>query len=71
MPDELKPCPFPKCGGEGFAVQDIFDGIESRVVCKKCGRAVIGKHDHDVASAIAAWNALPRAAQWVTYDGRM
>lgn len=60
--DELKPCPW--CGGiyvEAFPAHAA--SYAPSVLCHACGRAV------DDEDAISAWNALPRAPQWVKYDG--
>ena len=62
MPDEVKPCPA--CGKSAI-VRDFCGFIT--VECRFCGMG--GPNGSTNQDAIAAWNDLPRAPQWTTYDG--
>lgn len=68
MPNKLKPCPW--CGSDKVGV-DFYADIHGHrifsVFCDPCDRAISGNGEED--SAIAAWNALPRAPHWTEYDG--
>ena len=62
---ELKPCPNPECrripSHEGFA----SGGPLFQMTCD-CGTC--GPWADSIATATAAWNALPRAPQWVAFS---
>lgn len=58
MPEELKPCPNPKCGK--MACLNVIDASGlSNIFCPSC--EMTGPVEISEAAAITAWNSLPRA----------
>lgn len=57
MPEELKPCPNPKCGNKDAVTRRACDHFF--VKCPHC--CMSGPIDNVIAVAEAAWNSLPRA----------
>lgn len=57
----LKPCPNPSCKKSMPAVGGF------KILCNTCGTS--GPTHINISDAVDAWNALPRAPQWTTYDG--
>jgi len=60
--DELRECPW--CGKSDVRYFEPYNPLRiGRVVCWRCSRQIVAEN------AVAAWNALPRKAGWMTYDG--
>ena len=61
MPEVILPCPNPKCGSK-FVMTDTSPSGADIVKCCTC--FMHGPYSDTEESAIAAWNALPRALTW-------
>lgn len=61
MPELILPCPNPKCGSK-FVMTDTSPSGADIVKCCTC--FMHGPYSDTEESAIAAWNALPRALTW-------
>lgn len=61
MPEVILPCPNPKCGSK-FVMTDTSPSGADIVKCCTC--FIHGPYSDTEESAIAAWNALPRALTW-------
>ena len=69
----LLPCPNPKCP-HPKTIESLYcvpstamsEYHRSHISCR-CGAS--GPWAETMEAAIAAWNALPRAPKWITYDG--
>lgn len=63
MNEQMKPCPNPECGGDAACLKSERFYLCG---CTNANCVACGPSASSAQSAVAAWNALPRALVWTT-----